>query len=212
MDVATLVQLREAARPTMVEHASLAFQQLTQALRGRKGCRILDLGAPNEANVAFYSQFARKFHFEDLATTLADPTRPDLSQLLAGLRDTQPFDLILCWDTLNYLGREELQALALALVERMHQGSQLHAFISLLPAIPESPGRYRTLASNRLRYEPVCAGMKPNPRHSKADLERFFAPLMRTRSFLLRHGMEEFVFQQSSAALHQLCEPIREFG
>ena len=120
--------------------------------------------------------------------------RPRCESLLSTLRDTQPFDLILCWDTLNYLSRPELQDLARGLAERMHPGTHLHAFLASQRAIPAAPGRYRILTSEKLRYEPCSPSMQVNPRHSKADLARYFQPFVRSRSYLLRHGVEECLF------------------
>jgi len=200
LDVATLIQLREAARPQVVEHASLAFGRVVRELQSRRGCRILDLGAPNEANITFYSQFARKFHFEDLSAALSEETRPSCESLLSSLRDTQPFDLILCWDTLNYLSRPELQALACGLAERIHPGTHLHAFLAAQSSIPRVPGHYRILTSEKLRYEPCSSSMQVNPHHSKADLERYFQPFVRSRSYLLRHGVEECLFLPAKEA------------
>jgi Methyltransferase domain len=104
------------------------------------------------------------------------------------------FDAVLIWDLINYLERREVAALARQLVTFCRPGAQLFALISILKQIPAEPLRFRILDAQRLTYETRTAAVRPCPRYAPAELSELLRGFRLDRSFLLRHGIQEYLF------------------
>jgi len=120
-----------------------------------------------------------------------------LSGLLAFPADTR-FDAVLAWDLLNYLDRHEMVVLARLLARFCRPGALLFALISILKKIPAEPMRFRILDQERLSYETRTAATRPCPRYAPAELNELLRGFRPDRSFLLRHGIQEFLFARES--------------
>jgi hypothetical protein len=115
------------------------------------------------------------------------------AELLAFPEDTR-FDAVLIWDLINYLERREVAALARQLARFCRPGAQLFALISILKQIPDEPMRFRILDREQLAYEPRTAAMRPCPRYAPAELNELLRGFRLDRSFLMRHGIQEYLF------------------
>jgi hypothetical protein len=121
--------------------------------------------------------------------------RMQLSHLLEFPADTR-FDAVLAWDLLNYLERDEVAALARQLEHYCRPGALLFALISILKTIPDEPQRFRILDKETLAYESRSAAVRPCPRYAPAELNELLRGFQLDRSFLLRHGMQEYLFSR----------------
>jgi hypothetical protein len=189
-----------------VIHRSLGLGALFAAL-GRQGRpEVLDLGAAVGSNVEFLSRFGGKLRIEDLYSALS--TRPaggeeeprpgaNLFARLLPFPESTRFDAVIAWDLFNYLHRRELAQLALHLAHFCHPGALLLAFVSILKQIPVQPIRYKIVDSEHLAYERRSAAERTAPRYAPAELNELMRGFRLDRSFLMRHGVQEYLFMKT---------------
>jgi hypothetical protein len=176
---------------------------LLDPVRGDRSYSILDLGPALEANVRFWSQFSCRLHIHDFyrsyrewkAAVVPDEEseRAAFSALLP-FSDETVFDIILAWDLFNYLDLRELEALVQRLSRWCRPGTRLFALISSLPNISMSPTKFRILSRGQMIYEIPTQDTRPCPRHQPGDIARVMARFTIISSFLLHHGIQEYVF------------------
>ncbi len=130
-----------------------------------------------------------------------EPDESDFSgrfdRLLAFPDDTR-FDAVLLWDLINYLERREVAALARQLARFCRPGATMFALISILKQIPAEPMRFRIVDQENLAYEPRTAAMRPCPRYAPAELNELLRGFRLDRSFLMRHGIQEYLFARQA--------------
>jgi len=165
----------------------------------------IGLPAPGAATVATIDRAAVR---EARETWEARPPRQDgedeetglaghFGQLLAFPEETR-FDAVLIWDLINYLERREVAALARQLARFCHTGALLFAQISILKQIPAEPLRFRILDREHLAYETRTAAVRPCPRYAPAELNELLRGFRLDRSFLMRHGTQEYLFTRQA--------------
>ncbi len=187
--------------PEPVEYKSLGLSALLGLLRADRKYSILDLGKALGGNIDFWSQFSCRLYIEDFyryylplqATAPEDAERPLLEGLLAYPPETA-FDIILAWDLFDYLNPEELETLIQKLCAWCRPGTLLFALVSSLPRIPAEPVVFRILDSERMIYDVRTQETRPCPRHQPRDVAKLMARFNVSHSFLLRHGVQEYVF------------------
>jgi hypothetical protein len=130
---------------------------------------------------------------EDEETGLAG----HFGQLLAFPDETR-FDAVLIWDLINYLERREVAALARQLAPFCRPGALLFAQISILKQIPAEPLRFRILDREHLAYETRTAAVRACPRYAPAELNELLRGFRLDRSFLMRHGTQEYLFTRQA--------------
>lgn len=184
-----------------IEYKSLGLNTLLDVLREGGKYSILDLGQAIGVNVDFWSQFPCRIYIQDFyrGYRAAEPTNPEcsrsaiLSDLLAFSTRTS-FDIILAWDLLNYLDLEDIDALIRHLSPHCRPGTFLFALISSHPEIPEEPNVYKIIDRERMTYETRTQKQRPSLRYNPKELARILSPFEVSSSFLLRNGIQEYVF------------------
>jgi len=196
---------KPASTPTAASepaaHHSLGFRALTRALRRDGGSSILDLGPALGQNIAFFGQFGSRVHIGDLYRSRlevgvrADDEHPGrhLARLLP-IESGEAFDVVIAWDLLDYLEPKEVDALIAHLAPALREGALLFAMVSYQKEIPASPIRFRIVDSEHLVYETHGAARRSCPRHKQPDLERHLRGFKIDSSFLLRNGMQEYLW------------------
>jgi hypothetical protein len=190
-------------------HRSLALPAVFSLLsRGRK-LNVLDLGPAIGGNVQRLSQFGCKLFIEDLYASRAaegDSLDADFfAQFLAPPEGTQ-YDLVLAWDLFNYLDRKELAHLGERLRHFCRPGALVFALVSIHKTIPAQPIRFRFLdpdqdpAQDQLIYERRTSVERPGPRFAPAEFNALLRGFRVDRSFLLRHGIQEYLFIREGSA------------
>jgi hypothetical protein len=190
-----------AGAPEPAAHHSLGFRALTRVLRRGGGASILDLGPALGQNIAFFGQFGCRVHVGDFyrsrleAGVFTDEDHParQYARLLPLAADER-FDVVIAWDLLDYLEPKDVDALVAHLAPTLHDGTLLFAMVSYQKEIPASPMRFRIADDEHLIYETGGAARRPCRRHKLPDLERHLPGFKIDSSFLLRNGMQEYLW------------------
>jgi hypothetical protein len=180
-------------------HRSLALAALCEEIRRRK-LTVLDLGSAVGSNVEFLSQYGCKLFIEDLYAALAGraPGDGDLAgssffaEFLSLPEDTR-FDVVLAWDLFDYLQRKELAAFAEQLRRYTDRGACIFSLISYHKTIPAQPYRFRIKDDQHLIYERRTDAERPSPRLAPAEVTNLLKGFRVDRSFLLKHGIQEYL-------------------
>jgi hypothetical protein len=187
---------------------SLGLKELLDTVREDESYSILDLGPALEENVRYWSQFSCKLHIQDFYRSFRDlksaavpeeeleeeeSMEAALSELLP-FGDETVFDIILAWDLFNYFDLRELEVLVQRLSRWCRPGTQLFMLISILPSIPASPTPFRILDREQMIHELPTQETRPSPRHQPRDIAKLMTRFTVSCSFLLRHGIQEYVF------------------
>lgn len=185
-------------------HKSLGLNALLGPVRGDRCYSILDLGPALAANVRFWSQFSCRLHiynfyrsYEERKATVV-PEDESGEAAFSGLlpfSDETVFDIILAWDIFNYFDLRELEALVRRLSRWCRQGTRLFALTSSQPNISVLPTIFRILNREQMIYEIPTQDKRPCPRHQPRDIAKLMARFTVSSSFLLHHGIQEYVFE-----------------
>lgn len=185
-------------------HRSLALPALLQAMRRKgQGLTILDLGPAVGSNVEFLSQLGCKLHIGDLFASRASAGEGEelgqefFEQLFPS--DAR-FDVVLAWDLFNYLQRREMIRLGSLLRRHCRSGALLFALMSIQKQIPAQPMRFRMQDNGQLLYERRTFLDRPGPRYAPSEISGFLKGFQVDRSFLLRHGIQEYLFLRDDEA------------
>jgi len=188
------------------EHQSLALPLLLGQLGGGLRRRVLDLGPAVGANVAFFANRSCRVHIADLQQSLfpSGEAKPALSSeafeavLRADLPTAETFDVILAWDLLNYLEDSRIRLLSRHLAQRCPPGSLLLVLISNRKEIPDRPSRFEILDQDHLVYEIETTLRRDGPQYKEALLHRCLPEFEVESTFLLRNGIQEYLFARRS--------------
>jgi hypothetical protein len=184
-------------------HRSLGLAALFQEIRRDRKLQVLDLGSAVGSNVEFLSRYDCKLYIEDLYAALAargpavgdgEEAGPQFFADFLPLPETTHLDVILAWDTFNYLSRRELAHLVARLRPYCQPGTLIFALISNLKQIPAQPIRFRIVDEEKLAYELRTTSLRPSPRYAPAELTDILSGFRVDRSYLLRHGIQEYLF------------------
>jgi hypothetical protein len=185
-------------------HRSLGLTALLEAMRRRgQGLWILDLGPAVGANVEFLSRLGCKLHIGDLYASRASAGEGEelgqefFEQLFpADVR----LDVVLAWDLFNYLQRKELARLGTLLRRHCRPGALVFALMSIQKQIPAQPIRFRMLEDGQLVYERRTSLERPGPRYAPSEISSRLKGFRIDRSFLLRHGIQEYLLTREDEA------------
>jgi hypothetical protein len=195
-----------APRKTMVSSTvckSLGLNALLDTMRGDQTYSILDLGPALEDNVRFWSQFSCWLHIQDFYSSYREwrasvvpeeESKEAAFSVLLPFSDETVFDIILAWDLFNYFNLRELEVLVQRLSRWCRPGTKLFALISSLPNISVSPMVFRILNREEMIHEIPIQETRPCPRHQPRDIARLMERFNISCSFLLRRGIQEYVF------------------
>ncbi len=197
---------RRAVDPTGPRrYRSLAMEPCHGALPvGERKVEILDLGSASTETLAFYSGLSCKIYFADFfvdwksGSAESGKSRDDFASRCASLLpfdNSMRFDLIHTWDLFNYMKRDEITALSSHIRRFSTDRAPLVSMIWNRPRIPAQPNRYAIIDLETLEYRPSTSGERRGPRYTEPDLLRAMPGFGAGRSFLLRHGIQEYVFE-----------------
>lgn len=179
-------------------HKSLGLAALLESMRRKgQGLRILDLGSAVGGNVEFLSQLGCKLHIGDLYASRSTAVEGEelgqefFEQLFPA--DTR-FDVVLAWDLFNYLQRKEMARLGMLLRRHCRPGALIFSLMWIQKQIPAQPIRFRMHENGQLVYERKSGSERPGPRYAPAEISGLLKGFRVDRSFLLRHGIQEYLF------------------
>lgn len=159
---------------------------------------VLDLGAPLQRSLSFLTGITSKIHYEDLPYeyALGGPRMmceafADHVKRLRSINPTPVYDLVLCWDVLNYLPPEDFRSFAEDLMQVVGSGSFMHLLLSPIREIPKLPGRYQILDRTTVSIEFDRTAQRPSHHYNQLHLKEALPSARVCRSVLLRNGAHE---------------------
>ena len=207
MALASRNEILEEEHPANLEFTSPSVGILSQRFLGPGKCRVLDLGAPEQSNVAFFSGSPCKFYLEDLYRFFIAPRKDrknkddeddDVVSAIAdalSYKDTARFGLVLAWDLFSYMERAAIELLMARVAGSCRAGTLLLLTVSTGARIPSAPARITMTQRGRLRYRSAIDSESiSNPRFSPAALQSMMPGFRLLHSFLLGEEMQEFLF------------------
>jgi len=200
-------EIIEEEHPTNLEFDSPSIGILSQRFVAPGKYQILDLGAPAQSNVAFFSDSSCRFYVEDLyrffiapreGRKIEDDEDDDVASAIADALDyeeTARFDLVLGWDLFNYMERGAIESLMARVAGSCRTGTLLFVTVSTGAMIPSAPARITMTHGGQLRYRSAIDSQSiRNPRVSPTALARMMPGFRLLHSFLLGEEMQEFLF------------------
>lgn len=179
------------------------FQSLVRLVPEDRRWVVLDLGAACPQVISLFGGYRCRLDIADIAADLhtlnevEDPAElPDAAETLLPELHAEAADVVLCWDTLNYLGRPALSALMARIADRCRSGTRVHALICYSdPKMPISPGHYVPQEAGGLLNVSQCTEVRDAPRYTPEDLTLCMPGYRIERAMLLGNGMQEFLFR-----------------
>jgi hypothetical protein len=197
--------IAKALPATTAMHRSLGLAALFEGITGQAKVQVLDLGSAVGSNIDYLSRFGCKLFIEDLYAAIAARTggasgdvrlgSDFFADFLSFPADTC-FDAVLAWDLFNYLDREELSDLALYLARFCRPGALMLSLVTIGKQMPQQPMRFRIVDPQHLAYERHSPAERPCPRYALYELSERMRGFRLARSFLMRHGIQEYLFQR----------------
>ena len=182
------------------------FKFLNEGIQEETKYHILDIGPPSSANVHFFSRYYCRLTIEGSQQKLAalrnetELDKIEIQQRIQALfpytkKEHGEFDLILCWDTLNYLKPAVFSAFMQHISQFARSGTYLHAFISPRQTMSETPPTYQILDESRMCYS-ASSETIASPSYHQPDLRELTPQFSIQRSVLLKNGMQEYLFKR----------------
>lgn len=205
-----------AAAPGTVRlsrHSS-GWAQMSSFLRSRESLRILDFGSTSAGNINLVTGFGHSIYMANLVEDAArpeyapapvqgEPPAFDTARFLEDNLDFQSrtFDVVLLWDTLDYLPRPTMQPV----VDRLHQviepGGQLLALFhsSTPPGVTARPSaddatfsRYHLTATDSIELQRV-GGHPILHTQTNRQVEALFHLYSGYKFFLAKDNLREVI-------------------
>ena len=185
------------------EHQTLALGAVLHEIERQRRPRVLDLGPALGSSVEFLAGYSVQLFIADLYRSVRSSTGqlpPDAARLRRSLEDQLPvptegpFDVVLAWDLFNYFAADQLEALGHHLGALCRPGGQLFALIATRGPICDRPMNFEIIDRDVLRYGDTAATERPHPGYHETALERLLDAFVVQTTFLLRNGMQEYIF------------------
>jgi hypothetical protein len=182
---------------------SLGLKALFELLDADRKYGFLDLGPAIGPNIDFISRFSSRIRVENLYRTLSEhqfferqeePMHESPLDRLLSPPDSRSFDVILSWDIVNYFRPDEARALVRYIERFCSAGSLFFAIISTRKEMPVVPMSYRILDTETLLYTAHSSDTRPCPRYAPRDLGLLMSGFHAHSSYMLRNGMQEYLF------------------
>jgi hypothetical protein len=182
--------------------AAPLFAQVIGDLDVEKRLTVLDLGNVRAGTVALFSEFRCRLDIANLPDALPLPRDledPEVRhRALASVftvHESEALDLILCWNLLNYLERDDISYLISLLAPRFKPSTRVHALMEYAsPLMPATPGAWVPDENARLHASQVDEEQVDSPRYKPKELERLMPQVKPERTVLLGNGLQEFLF------------------
>ncbi|WP_250464719.1 hypothetical protein [Microbulbifer litoralis] len=199
-----------------MQHHSLGLAALSREII-QPGYRILDLGPLAVGTTQAFLQMNCPCYIEDLVEFFtenqqAPDLKPALEQHLIAKPEKVKFDVVLCWDLLNFLSVDLIEHLIGLLQPNLKPGTLLHAMMYTGSSMPDRPAKFRLLQD--FTYETTddpdypqvpCQG------HSTVALMKSLGRFNLSNSLLQRQGMRkdlvEYFFEYDGDSAHGKVRP-----
>ncbi len=195
----------EGSRDSTPPVGTKVIAKLIAALANRDAPVVLDLGPVVGSNVSFLGeQLGCRLRVEDLFTDIDRLTREGkldtLPEFLAQRFSYEPesLDAVLCWDVLDYLDKPAATILAGKIVEWVKPGGVVLCFFNMVTSPTPVYTRYVIADTERLHYRTSPAAHPRRTVYQNRDIDRLFAGLHVSESFLLQHKVREVLLRKKA--------------
>lgn len=195
---ATTDEQAGADRSLVESHQSPGLKEVFASTSGRQDLRILDLGPSVAGNIEFVSSIASRVQIVDLVekdrrTRAGQPKIRvhDLVDLAAEHEGL--FDIVLAWDIFNYLPDPHAQEVVEELARLCRPGARLMAIIVEADTMPASPSTFKIINEESLAYQLESSDVRGGPQLPPAAVDRLLKGFAIEHTFVLRHGVREYV-------------------
>jgi hypothetical protein len=191
----------EPPSPTVEIYASPGLEEALHSVPDDGSCKVLDLGSSVAANVDFVSKFASYLHIVDAINRNPSGSGQGGTDRLSTLstlidKHRRSFHLVLAWDVINYLSKDQTERLVKSLAELCLPNARLHAIFFATDTMPAVPNRYRIVNDARLAYEPVTSELRGAPELPPATVAKLLTGFRVEHSFVLQHGVHEYIVRR----------------
>ena len=190
----------EPPGPRIETYSSPGLQEAIARVPDDGTCKVLDLGPAVADNVEFVSLFSSFLQIVDVidrSPSAYDAGGDGVSRLssLQTLfkKHRRSFNLVLAWDVINYLSADQAERLIQAVAELCLPDARLHAIVFATDTMAAVPNCYRIVDSARLAYEPNSTELRGVPNLPPAAVEKLLKGFRIEHSFVLQHGVHEYV-------------------
>ncbi len=187
-----------------VTRHSRGWGELNKFLGSREGLRILDFGSTSPANINYLTELGHSVY---MANAVADAAAPELrkpaSEGTAAEYDVEKFvtsslafsgrtfDVILLWDTADYLPKEVTAAFFKRINEVLQPGGRLLAFFH-----PKTEGQEAVFSRYQLTPTDDLIVLRTGPypvlgSYQTRQIEQFFTGFAEMRFFLGKDNIRE---------------------
>ncbi len=208
--LAVLERFYEKPKPLVLDFKSSLLEDLWLylALRQTKELpktklNIVDLGAASGNNLEFLSSnYTYKIYIASFNELITENDGSLVGQVGEKLfshgstffeKNTQ-IDLILIWDLFNYVSSKQANAWFEYLTNFCHDKTIVHAMWSTQDRIPNYPGQFKILTSNRLQCQ-YAPGERSSQHFNTTQLGKIMPGFVVRRSFQFQNGMQECLFK-----------------
>lgn len=181
--------------------------KLLAALSHREAPVVLDLGPVVGSNVSFLGeQLGCKLRVEDVYSDIERLSRAQQLDTLPTFLETrftyepESLDAILCWDVLDHLDKPAATVLAKKVVEWVKPGGVVLCFFSTVANPAPVYTRYVIVDTEHLQYRTSPAAQPQRTVYQNRDIDRLFAGLGVTESFLLLNKTREVLLRKKAPA------------
>jgi hypothetical protein len=184
-----------------VPRQSPGLQTILDRLREDKLYRVLDLGSAIGSNISYFTDFADHIRVVDLlaeglpALDLADLEEDEVERAVEEIFSDEwgLFDLVFAWDLLNYLEEAAAQAVVQRLRSLCITDALLFMMVVSADQMSRSPLQYWIRDPGTLEYRALSPDSVQAPARPPSTVERMCRGFRIERSFVLRHGVQEYV-------------------
>jgi hypothetical protein len=177
-------------------HRSTGLEILMENLDPSGGA-VLDLGPLTTGTTQAFLNCGYKCFVEDIAEIFPalDSDQTNFKSLieehlmLAG--PTQKFDLVLCWDVLNYLTLDSIETLFTLLSPHFNDTTRLHLMQYTGANIPAKPIHFRLLENFNFKCSYASDSVIPSPRHTLIKLLKKMGGFNLQHSHINQQGMHQ---------------------
>ena len=180
------------------------FRSVMDSLGEDRRWVILDLGMARPQTIDLLSRFRCRVDIADLEDAVIasldwegeSGAAPDPVESLRSMPRSEPADVVLTWDYLNYLSRQQIAGLMTAIATRCRPGAFVHALIGYSRSVmSRRPGLFAPLDEGRLIELSTGTPDRSATCYSTEDLDRCSPGFTIERIRLLTSGMQEYLFR-----------------
>lgn len=193
----------KTATAERIPRHSSGWVQFSKDLTGREELRVLDFGPTSPGNINFITGMGHSIYMADLVEAARDPIWTRQTELFEDAEfDTKrfmeenlafgdrKFDVVLLWDTLDYLKPRLAEAVVHHIHAVMADGARLLAFFHMKP--DNAFFRYHLRQDEQVDMQQI-GEMECSPAYTTRQIETLFNGFSGYKFFLAKDNLREVI-------------------